>query len=147
MTQLFAKDGTCIPVTVIQVGPCPVVQIKSKDGKDGYDAVQIALEPKPARNDGQGTPRANKPTVGHYKRAGLEPHRHLREVRVALGKNETLPELGTVLTAESVFTGITKVGINREAEGRPAGIGRADGCRSVDPADTLTRGLGRNESL
>jgi large subunit ribosomal protein L3 len=75
MTQLFGEDGTVTPVTVIKAGPCIVVQKKTVN-TDGYDAVQLGLvEEKPPR-------RVNKPTEGHFKRAGVPPTRVLREVRV-----------------------------------------------------------------
>jgi large subunit ribosomal protein L3 len=75
MTQLFASDGTVTPVTVIKAGPCVVVQKKTVN-TDGYNAVQLGLvEEKPPR-------RINKPTEGHFKRAGVPPTRVLREVRL-----------------------------------------------------------------
>jgi len=75
MTQLFAEDGTVTPVTVIKAGPCIVVQKKTVN-TDGYNAVQLGfVEEKPPR-------RVNKPTEGHFKRAGVPPTRVLREVRV-----------------------------------------------------------------
>jgi large subunit ribosomal protein L3 len=75
MTQLFAPDGTVTPVTVIKAGPCIVVQKKTVN-TDGYNAVQLGLvEEKPPR-------RVNKPTEGHFKRAGVPPTRVLREVRI-----------------------------------------------------------------
>jgi large subunit ribosomal protein L3 len=75
MTQIFAPDGTVTPVTVLKAGPCVVVQKKTVNS-DGYDAVQLGLvEEKPPR-------RVNKPTEGHFKRAGVPPTRILREVRV-----------------------------------------------------------------
>lgn len=75
MTQLFAPDGTVTPVTVIKAGPCIVVQKKTVN-TDGYDAVQLGfVEERPPR-------RVNKPTEGHFKRAGVPPTRVLREVRL-----------------------------------------------------------------
>jgi large subunit ribosomal protein L3 len=75
MTQIFADDGSVTPVTVIKAGPCIVVQKKTVN-TDGYDAVQIGLvEDKAPR-------KVNKPTEGHFKRAGVPPTRVLREVRV-----------------------------------------------------------------
>jgi large subunit ribosomal protein L3 len=75
MTQLLEDDGTAVPVTVIQAGPCVVVQKKTKQ-KDGYDAVQLGLvefvKPK----------RVNKPMSGHFKKLNVAPARFLREVAV-----------------------------------------------------------------
>jgi large subunit ribosomal protein L3 len=74
MTQIFAKDGTVVPVTVVQAGPCLVVQKKTAD-KDGYDALQIGLVG--ARPDR----RANKASKGRFEKAGVAPMRTLMEVK------------------------------------------------------------------
>jgi large subunit ribosomal protein L3 len=74
MTQIFDEESQAVPVTVIKAGPCRVVQIKRVES-DGYGAIQIAYREMPER-------RTNKPTAGHFKRAGVTPHRHLVEVRV-----------------------------------------------------------------
>jgi large subunit ribosomal protein L3 len=77
MTQLFAADGTVSPATVIKAGPCVVSQVKAVD-RDGYAAVQIGLvEAKPTKE--------NKPTTGHFKKAGVPPTRVRREVGVQAG--------------------------------------------------------------
>jgi large subunit ribosomal protein L3 len=82
MTQVFAADGTAVPCTVLQAGPCVVVQRKTKD-KDGYDAVQLGLVEfvKPQR--------VNKPMTGHFKKAGVAPMRYVKEVRLDDSKEET----------------------------------------------------------
>jgi large subunit ribosomal protein L3 len=78
MTQLFAADGTVVPVTVVQAGPCLVVQKKTAD-KDGYDALQIGLVgPRPDR-------RANKASKGRFEKAGVAPMRTLMEVKADKG--------------------------------------------------------------
>ncbi len=74
MAQVFAEDGRCYGVTVLEAGPCPVVQVKSR-AVDGYDAVQVGFGSKPKH--------LNQPLKGHYEVAGLEPQRHLREFRDA----------------------------------------------------------------
>ena len=73
MTQVFAEDGALIPVTVIQAGPCLVVQKKTAD-KDGYDAVQIGLVEKFSNR------RITSAQRGHFEKAGLQPLRTLAEV-------------------------------------------------------------------
>lgn len=78
MTQVYAEDGRAIPVTVLEAGPCVVVQRKSKD-KDGYSAVQIGLVEKRAPK------KVRKPMKGHFEKAGLPPCRVLREFRVEEG--------------------------------------------------------------
>jgi large subunit ribosomal protein L3 len=75
MTQIFAENGDVVPVTVLKAGPCVVIQRKTA-AKDGYDAAQIGLvEVPPPR-------RTTKPVEGHFKRAGANPARFLREVRL-----------------------------------------------------------------
>ncbi len=73
MTQIFAEDGKIVPVTVLQAGPCEVVQVKSED-TDKYCAVQLGFEDK-KRN-------VSKPLAGHFKKAGVDAKRVLREVRL-----------------------------------------------------------------
>jgi len=78
MTQLFGDDGVVVPVTVVQAGPCLVVQKKTAD-KDGYDAIQIGLvESRPDR-------RANQAAKGRFEKAGVAPMRLLAEVRLDKG--------------------------------------------------------------
>lgn len=72
MTQVFAEDGAIVPVTVIQAGPCLVVQKKTTE-KDGYDAVQIGLVEKISNNRVTGALR------GHFEKAGVQPLRTLAE--------------------------------------------------------------------
>jgi large subunit ribosomal protein L3 len=74
MTQVFDPEtGAVTPVTVIQAGPCPVVQVKTRD-TDGYDAVQLAFDTVPDR-------KLSKPELGHLKRFGVGAHRKLVEFR------------------------------------------------------------------
>jgi large subunit ribosomal protein L3 len=77
MTQLFDADGTVHPATVLKAGPCIVAQVKTVNG-EGYEAAQIGLV--------EATPRKeNKPTTGHFKRAGVPPTRVRREVALVAG--------------------------------------------------------------
>jgi len=101
MTQLWTPEGVMVPVTIIQAGPCQVVQVKSKESKDGYAAVQLGFDELAARNDGKGEPRANKPTIGHFKKNNATPKRFVREVRLPAG--EKLPEPGTTIKVDAVF--------------------------------------------
>ena len=76
MTQLFDEEsGVVTAVTVIEAGPCPVVQVKTVE-TDGYEAVQLAFEPVAER-------KISKAELGHLKKAGFEGHRHLVEFRGA----------------------------------------------------------------
>jgi len=84
MTQLFRPDGQAVPVTLLKAGPCLVVQRKTP-AIDGYDAVQLGLVEfvKPAR--------INKPTAGHFKKAGVEGAKFLREFRLRQGDDDLKP--------------------------------------------------------
>ena len=78
MTQIYVEDGTAIPVTVIQAGPCLVVQRKTA-ANDGYEAVQLGLvEARPAM--------VNQPKAGHFRKAGIAPTRRVAEFRLAPGE-------------------------------------------------------------
>ncbi len=78
MTQIYAPTGDALPCTIVEAGPCTVTQVKRADGPDGYEAVQIAFG---ARREKAVT----KPVAGHFKKAGVEVMRHVREVRLAPG--------------------------------------------------------------
>src|SRR5579871_6390194 len=77
MTQIFDGDGTVVPATVIKAGPCVVVQAKTAQ-TDGYEAVQLGLVDPAASKE-------NKPTQGHFKKAGVPATRIRREVKIAAG--------------------------------------------------------------
>ena len=89
MTQVFTKNGKLIPVTVIEVEPNVVTQIKTVE-KDGYDAIQLGTQT--IREN-----LSNKPQIGHTKKANTEPKRFLREIR---GVNVNDYTLGQTLTSE-----------------------------------------------
>lgn len=81
MTQVFLDNGDALPATVLKAGPCVVVQRKTA-GKDGYEAVQLGLVELP------GPKRVTKPRAGHFKQAGANPSRFLREVRLSAAGGE-----------------------------------------------------------
>ena len=113
MTQLFQKDGTVTPGTVIKAGPCVVVQTKSAQ-TDGYEAVQLGfVEETPAK--------ANQPTKGHFKKANVPATRVQREVGLAKGATET-PKIGDQVLA-SIFALGERVDI--------VGTGRGKGFQGV----------------
>ena len=89
MTQVFTKNGKLIPVTVIEVEPNVVTQIKTV-ANDGYDAIQLATETIREK-------LSNKPAIGHTKKAGTEPKRFLREIR---GVNVEDYTLGQVINVD-----------------------------------------------
>ena len=105
MSQIFTAEGKVIPVTVVEAGPCPVVQVKTKEN-DGYDAVQV----------GFGTikeTRVNKPEAGHFKKANVTVKKYLRELRFANCAGYTL---GQELTCD-MFTEGDKVDVTGTSKG------------------------------
>jgi large subunit ribosomal protein L3 len=93
MTQIFDQEsGKVTPVTVVEAGPCPVVQVKTPE-TDGYTAVQLAFGAVKEK-------RISKPEAGHLKKAGQGPHRHLVEIRDAEGL-----AVGDSVTVESFEPG------------------------------------------
>lgn len=104
MTQIFLEDGTVIPVTVIEAGPCPITQKKTTE-TDGYNAVQLAFEDIREK-------LVNKPAAGHFKKAGVSAKRHLKEFRL---EDISAMNVGDVVAADTFasgdkvdITGITK---------------------------------------
>lgn len=91
MTQIFAADGKLIPVTVIEVLPNTVLQVKNLE-KDGYIATQLGVQDK--RDN-----LVNKPEAGHFKKANSNPKRYVKEIRNMEGF-----EFGAQITAEEIFT-------------------------------------------
>jgi large subunit ribosomal protein L3 len=88
MTSVFSAEGKNLPCTVIEVGPCVVTQIKTKE-RDGYEAVQLGFVDKKDKH-------TTKPEAGHFKKAGVTPKRHLAEFKGF----ETAYNPGDVLTVE-----------------------------------------------
>ncbi len=106
MTQVWDEDDNVVPVTVVQAGPCVVSQVKS-EATDGYDAVQIGFgEIKPSR--------VNKPMKGHFAKAGVEPMRYLREVRV---ENAADHKVGDVVTVAD-FAEVAAVDVTGTSKGK-----------------------------
>jgi large subunit ribosomal protein L3 len=89
MTQVYAEDGRLVPVTVLEVGPCTVVQTRTK-AADGYASVQLGFGPKKEK-------RTTKALLGHFKKAGAGPFRVLKEFRV---DDPESMKPGQVVTAE-----------------------------------------------
>lgn len=106
MTRVYDDAGVQVPVTVVQVGPCVVVQRKSAK-PDGYEAVQLGFQE-------QKESRLTKPLQGHFKKAGAKPQKVLREVRVDAAESA---KAGDVLTAK-VFDGVKFVDVLGHTKGR-----------------------------
>jgi large subunit ribosomal protein L3 len=96
MTQVWDDANRLVPVTVVEAGPCVVTQVRTPD-VDGYSAVQLAFGAIDPR-------KVNKPTAGHYDKAGVTPRRHLVELRTADASTYTL---GQEVTAEVFEPGAT----------------------------------------
>ena len=109
MTQVFTPDGRLLPVTVIEAGPCTVVQKKTAE-KDGYEAVQVGFDEYP---EARAKKLVNKPETGHFKKAGAAPTRKLKELRL---EDCSALEVGAQIKAD-VFAEGDKVDITGTSKG------------------------------
>src|SRR5262249_15589040 len=163
MTQVFAADGSVEPVTVIELGPCPVLQIRTPE-RDGYSAVQLGFKDKPRKNatrGEQGHVAANlkskrqearqKAGVQIPPKADVEPQRHIREFRV----DSPTVTVGQKLTVTDVFTDAVKaVDVIGTSKGRGtqgvmkrhnfAGLPAAHGAKKVHRQAGSTASLASN---
>ncbi|MDR1966825.1 MAG: 50S ribosomal protein L3 [Synergistaceae bacterium] len=106
MTQVFAEDGRAVPVTVIEAGPCPVVEVRTPE-KNSYSAVQLGfIEEKPNR--------VNKPSKGYFEHRNLTPQKVLREFRVDDASGYSIGQVITV----SLFSGGEKVDVRGTSKGK-----------------------------
>ncbi|UOO37826.1 50S ribosomal protein L3 [Oscillospiraceae bacterium CM] len=118
MTQIFDDNGKVIPVTVIEAGPCVVVQKKTAD-KDGYDAVQLGYQDEKER-------KLSKPELGHLKKAGTALKKHLKEFKLSMAATYNV---GDELKAD-VFTEGDKVDITGVSKGKGyAGVIKRHGAQ------------------
>ena len=110
MTSIYDDNGAAVPVTVLEVGPCVVVQRKD-EARDGYNAVQLGYAE-------QKEDRLNKPKLGHYKKAGVEAHRVLREFRVTADTDVTIGDVVDLHAFEEVnFVDVVATGKGRGFQG------------------------------
>lgn len=109
MTQIFDEQGTLIPVTVIEAGPCTVVQKKTAE-KDGYEAVQLGFGEKRER-------LFNKPLKGHFDKAGVKPRRYLKEFRLDQADELSSLNVGDEVKVD-IFTEGEKVDITGITKGK-----------------------------
>ncbi len=103
MTQVFTQDGKVIPVTVVEAGPCPVVQVKTVE-KDGYKAVKLGFDEVSEKV-------LNKPALGQFKKAGVKPQRTLKEFR-----NDNEYNVGDVVSCD-IFAAGDKVDVSGVTKG------------------------------
>ncbi len=126
MTQVFTAEGQAVPVTIIEVGPCAVVQRKTVE-KDGYDAVQLGYVEKKAtgkstkikRGDTghRGKGEASKPVIGHFtKNGGATPTRFLSEFRLDAEGEE--PAAGTTISVTDIFAPGDDIKVQGKSKGR-----------------------------
>ena len=104
MSQIFADNGTVIPVTVVEAGPCYVSQVKTEE-KDGYNATQLAFVDQKAS-------RVSKPLAGHFKKANISAKKYLKEFKL-----DSALELGATVTCE-IFNAGDKVDVSGYTRGR-----------------------------
>ena len=105
MTQIFTADGDCVAVTVVKVGPCTVVRKKTADGKDGYNALVLGYgDVRSAEVDGETVYKMNKPELGVFQKAGVEPCKSIHEVRMGAADLDKY-EVGQKLCADMFFAG------------------------------------------
>ena len=127
MTQIFAEDGSVIPVTVIEAGPCPITQKKTVE-TDGYEAVQLAFEDIREK-------LVNKPLAGHFKKAGVAAKRHLKEFRL---DDISAMNVGDVVAADTFAAG-DKVDITGTTKGHGySGVVKRWNCHKL----RMTHGVG-----
>lgn len=107
MTSVFDEGGNHLPVTVIEAGPCVITQILRKE-KDGYDAVQLSMGEKKAKN-------VSKALKGHFEKAGTTPKRYVREIRDYVPEGL---ELGDTLKVEDVIKAGTRVHVVGTSKGK-----------------------------
>ena len=107
MTRIYDEKGTIVPVTVVQAGPCNVTQVKTADGKDKYNAVQIAFGDCKAKF-------STIPLIGHTAKAGVGPRRHFAEIKL---KDPTDKVAGDVVDA-SIFEGVQYVDVIGTSKGK-----------------------------
>jgi large subunit ribosomal protein L3 len=162
MTQVFEADGRAEPVTVIELGPCPVLQVRTPE-RDGYSAVQLGFKDKPRKNAiraEQGhvaSKLASKRKEARQKagvqllpKADVEPQRHIREFRV----DAPTVTVGQVLKVNEVFDGVAAVDVIGTSKGRGtqgvmkrhnfAGLPAAHGAKKVHRQAGSTSSLASN---
>lgn len=120
MTQIYEEDGTAVPVTVLECGPCTVLQVRTEE-RDGYHALQLGFADKKRKN-------ATQADRGHAKKVGAEPQRFIREIRQEAAVDTAE---GSVLTV-SVFDEIKRVDVIGTSKGRGfAGVIKRHGFRGL----------------
>jgi large subunit ribosomal protein L3 len=106
MTRVYKDNGDMVPVTVIEVGPCSVSQVKTPE-KDGYYAVQLAYGDVKEKN-------LSKPEIEHLKKNGIAPKRHLKEFKI----NGDAPQVGATINLTDVFKELDNIKVTGKTKGK-----------------------------
>ena len=131
MTQIFQEDGTIVPVTVLECGPCTVLQVKTPD-KDGYSALQLGFLDKRRKS-------ATAAERGHAKTASAEPKRYVREIRQESPAAIEGYEAGMILTVD-LFADIKSVDVIGISKGRGfAGVIKRHGFKGLRASHGVKR--------
>ena len=139
MTRIFASDGTAVAVTVIQAGPCPVIQVKTPE-VDGYHAVQIAF--------GEGKEKhMTKPLAGHFNKAGKGYFRALREIRLEGPSSFAVGDaLDTSVFTQGEFVKVTGTSIGKGTAGvmKRWNFGGMNATHGAEKVHRNAGGIGNN---
>lgn len=158
MTQVFDTDGKASPVTVLQVGPCPVLQVRDKE-RDGYDALQLGFEDKPRRKairserghvaaDLESKRKAARVAAGVQipPKANVEPQRHIKEFR--LEKPHDAYKVGSVVLAAEAFKEIKAVDVVGKTKGRGfAGVMKKHNYKGLRASHGVKKGSRQRGSM
>jgi large subunit ribosomal protein L3 len=131
MTQIFEADGTAVPVTVVECGPCMVLQIRTEE-RDGYAALQLGFADKKRK-------AATQAERGHARKVDAEPKRYIREIRQESGKDLAGVTAGQTLTVE-VFNAIKAVDVIGTSKGRGySGVVKRHGFKGLRASHGVKR--------
>lgn len=131
MTQIYLEDGTAVPVTVLECGPCTVLQVRTEE-TDGYAAVQLGFADKKRKS-------ANQAERGHARKVDAEPKRFIREIRQASDAAVGEMKAGQTLTVE-VFNEIGRVDVIGTSKGRGySGVVKRHGFKGLRASHGVKR--------
>ncbi len=142
MTRIYTEKGVSVPVTVIQAGPCPVLQVKSNETGDSYNAVQLGFEDvKPHRS--------TVPMIGHAGKAGTGPKKFIREVRLSQPAEANLGDVWTVEAFETAGTRHVDIVATTKGAGftgvmKRYGFGGLPGSHGTERKHRSAGGIGGN---
>jgi large subunit ribosomal protein L3 len=131
MTQIYQEDGTAVPVTVLECGPCTVLQVRTEE-RDGYVALQLGFSDKKRKS-------ASQAERGHAKKADAEPKRYVREIRQTSAAELGEAKAGQTLTVE-VFNAVERVDVIGTSKGRGfTGVVKRHGFKGLRATHSVKR--------